>query len=327
MEDSSNKRSALETQFLNTGSKLREEEGEDLGLDQEGTPRLTRRMVNRDGSFNVTRKGYGIFKSRSLYHYFLTISASKFFAIIFGFYLSLNLLFALFFYLCGPGAIVGTTDSGERFFDCFFFSIQTFATIGYGILSPHGIIPNSLVMIEAFIGLLTVALVTGLFFSRFSRPTARIIFSHQAVIAPFQDRTSLQFRIANERQNQIIDLKARVVLSRLEPQGNIKIRKFHDLHLERSQVMFFPLLWTLVHDINDKSPLYNTTNKELEAIDAEILVLLSGTDDTFSQTVHTWTSYKPTEIVWGAKFKHILDENDKGYVSIDLHRLHEIEMS
>lgn len=325
------KYSTLETQVFQADRAFSadhdaQEKG-DLGFGTVVARRARRRLLNRDGSFNVHREGHNPFRSRSLYHYLLNVSWSGFFAIILCFYVAINLIFALLYFACGPNAVEGTvTDSSmARLLDSFFFSIQTFATIGYGKLTPSGLTANLLVTFEALIGLLSVALATGLFFARFSRPTARITFSKCAIIAPYQDQRAFMFRIVNERKNQIMDLGARVVMSRLEMEGQTIRRKFYDLQLERKKVMFFPLHWTIVHSIDDESPLYGVTAQELAQSDAEFLVLLSGMDDTFSQVVHSWSSYKQEEIIWGARFRSIIEENADGSLRIDLKRIHEID--
>jgi inward rectifier potassium channel len=172
-----------------------------------------------------------------------------------------------------------------------------------------------------------MALATGLFFARFSRPTARLRFSRFALIAPYRGGRAFEFRIVNERANQLFHMEARVVLNKLERDGQMMKRKFYELALERHKIMFFPLNWTIVHPITKESPLFNVTEKELTESDAEFLVMLAGVDDTFSQTVHCWSSYKYDEIIWGAKFTNILEELDDGRVKIDLHRVHEFDLA
>lgn len=299
----------------------------DLGFGPEVARKARCRLLNRDGSFNIHRRGYGFFQSRGVYHSCLNASWPRFFLGIFALYLSINAIFAILYYLCGPEALEGgsATTSLERFSEAFFFSVQTLATIGYGRVSPSGLIANVFVTLEALVGLLGFALATGLVFARFSRPTASILFSDQAVITPYHGKTAFGFRIVNQRNNQIINLHARLVMSRVEYQAGVLKRKFYDLPLERKQVMFFPLNWTIVHPIDEQSPLYQVSERELEVSDAEFMILLSGVDDTFSQEVHCWSSYKHNEIAWNARFTNILDEEQDGTLRIDLKRLNEIE--
>src|SRR5262245_52286735 len=170
---------------------------------------------------------------------------------------------------------------GGRFSQAFFFSIQTFATIGYGQVGPNGIAANLIVTIEALVGMMYQALATGLLFGRFARPRADILFSRMAVVAPYNDGYSLQFRIANLRRNEIIELEAQVLYSAMEPDGRGgTVRRYTRLALERNKVVFFPLSWTIVHPIDAASPLYGKSQGELRQTGAEILVLLSGIDET-----------------------------------------------
>ncbi|MFN8390959.1 MAG: ion channel [Bdellovibrionota bacterium] len=329
--------SAIETQIFSSSLFTAESAGaqtngaadelnRDLGFGTEILRRSRRRLLNRDGSFNVHRDGVSFLGSRSLYHTCLNVSWDIFFVSIFGAYLLVNLLFALAFFACGPGALANAaTTPSARFYSCFFFSVQTFATIGYGSMSPATLAANLVVTIEALVGLLGFALATGLFFARFSRPTARILFSRHAVMAPYHGKTSFQFRIANLRSNQLMHLEVRVILSIFERSGADLKRKFHELNLERDKVMFFPLNWTIVHPISHDSPLWGKTEAELAEAQAEFLVLLAGIDDTFSQTVYATSSYAHNELVWSAKFVNILEESEDGALRIDLNRIHEIE--
>jgi inward rectifier potassium channel len=162
-------------------------------------------------------------------------------------------------------------------------------------------------------------------FARFSRPDARIIYSHQAVVAPYRGINGLMFRIANERNSQLMQVGVQVLLSRMEPSAGGRVRRFYPLSLERDEVMFFPLTWTVVHPIDDKSPMAGITEAGFRETDPEILVLLTGTDEIFSQTVHSRSSYKNQEIVWGAKFSDMYEQSSDGMISVDLHRIHAVE--
>lgn len=304
-----------------------EEQNRDLGFGSVVARESHRRLLNRDGSFNVRRNGLSFWASLSVYHYLLTISWTRFIAFLAAAYLTVNALFGVAYVLCGPQALVGAQDHLDRpFLRAFFFSVQTFATIGYGGIAPAGLATNLVVTVEALVGLLSFALATGILFARFSRPTAQILFSKTAVIAPYRDRTAFEFRIANQRKNQIIELEAKVLLSRFEPESGSTIRRFHQLELERNKVVFFPLSWTIVHPIDEKSPLFGLTPADLSKTEAEFLVLLTGIDETFSQTVHSRSSYKADEVVWNAKFTDIFVHPDGDEpLKIDIGHLHEIE--
>src|SRR5262249_33054753 len=239
------------------------------------------------------------------YHTMLTLSWPGFFAVVSVLYLLFNIVFAEAFLLCGPDALAGPGSDmlGGHFSRAFFFSVQTFATIGYGQIGPNGLAANSVVTVEALVGVMSQALATGLLFARFARPTASILFSRQAIVAPYAGGRSLQFRIANRRRNQIMELEAQVLFTLMQPDESGRlVRRYHLLALERNRVTFLPLSWTIVHPIDDRSPLAGRTVDDLRRDAAEVLVLLSGTDETFEQTVHARTSYRADEIVWDARF-------------------------
>ncbi len=179
--------------------------------------------------------------------------------------------------------------------------------------------------LESMFGIFGIALTAGLVFSRFARPTANILFSANAIIAPYRGGHGLMFRIANQRSTQIIELEATVVFSRMVDEDGRRIRRFYPLTLERPKVVFFPLAWTIVHPIDKESPFYELTSEECIGSDAEIMVLLKGIDETFSQTVHTRSSFKAREIVWSAKFTDIYLREGENIVGIDIGRLSELQ--
>ena len=297
----------------------------DLGFGNRLAEESTARLLNRDGTFNVQRAGLSVFQSLGLYHYLLTISWGQFYILAALSYFVTNLIFAAGYFLCGPDSLHGSAATAPfgRYLDAFFFSVQTLATIGYGRLTPNGVPANIVVSIEALMGLLGFALITGILFARFSRPTMRIIFSHNALIAPYQGITAFEFRIANQRSTQLVNIQATVVMSLRNPETGK--RKFHGLPLEREKVMFFPLHWVVVHPIDELSPMRGMDSRRLADCDAEFFVLLSATDEVFSQTVYTRSSYKFNEVVWGAKFSDMFQKIEGGRVAIDLRHIHEIE--
>ncbi len=304
-----------------------EDPNADLGFGAVVARESRQRFLNPDGTFNVRREGLGFWQSLSLYHYLLTISWPWFLAWVMVAYVAANALFASLFLACGPRAVGGLSGAtpAERFTSAFFFSVDTLATIGYGNIVPLTVAANLLVTIEALVGLLGVAVVAGIVFARFARPTAKIIFSHNAIIAPYRDETALMFRIVNERSNQIVNLEAQVLMSRRKTGGTAD-REFIALALERPSVTFFPLSWTIVHPIDEKSPLYGMDEKALRKCDTEVLVLLNGFDETFSQTVHTRSSYKGDEIVYGARFRSMFNPpREDGVISVNVRRLSEFD--
>ncbi len=214
-------------------------------------------------------------------------------------------------------SLFGSSGSLEtRFAEAFFFSVQTFAGIGYGRLNPATFAADMLVTVESLFGLLGLALSTGLIFARFSRPTARILWSPNAVVAPYEDGTGLMLRIANGRRNQLIELQAKVIVIFFDSDRH---RRYHRLALERDSVTFFPLSWTIVHPILESSVLHSLTEHDLEARHTEILVLLTGTDESMNQTVHARSSYVADEILWQVRIEKMFKPIGKnGVLSIDL---------
>ena len=298
----------------------------DLGFGSVVARDSRQRLLNRDGSFNVRRDGMKPFASLSLYHHMLTLPWSKFLALVVTVFLAVNVVFGLAFLACGPEALHGAPAAdmgGNEFMRAFFFSVQTFATIGYGHISPAGLAANLLVTVEALTGLLVFALATGLLFARFSRPTAKIVFSEHALVAPYQGSTAFEFRIVNSRTSQLIEVECQLLFTQFHDD---RMRRFVPLELERRKVTFFPLSWTIVHVIDASSPLFGLSYDDLLANNAEFLVLLTGFDETFSQTVHTRSSYTPREIVWGGAFKNIYKPLDAtGTLSIDVGLLDDYE--
>ena len=215
-----------------------------------------------------------------------------------------NAAFAAAYLACGPGAL-GSETAGMRnhtYLRAFFFSVQTLSTIGYGQVIPIGTAANSLVTLESLVGLMGFGIVTGLMFARFSRPTAKVLFSRHALIAPYQNMTALEFRVANARSNELIEVSAKVLLSRFEEVDGIRTRRYYPLQLERTGVIFLPLTWTVVHPIDESSPLFGETPESLRESQSELLVLLSGFDEMFSATVQTRTSFIPDEVLFGYRF-------------------------
>ncbi len=283
---------------------LNEQDLRDLGFGAVVSRESQQRLLNRDGSFNVERKGLSLLESLSPYHVLLTMPWWQFFVLCAGWYFFANVVFALAYMACGKGALISTTPgiSLHPFWRAFFFSVETVSTIGYGNVVPVTLAANFLVTIEALAGLAGFAIITGLLFARISRPTANVLFSSHAVIAPYHGITALEFRVANARSNELIEVNAKVVVSRFEQVDGIHTRRYYPLKLERDGVVFLPLTWTVVHPIDDESPLHGHTPESLRNSNLEILVLLKAFDETFSTIVQTRTSYTFDDVVWGARF-------------------------
>ncbi len=297
----------------------------DPGLTNQFGNTLTR-AINRNGTFNVRREG----ESWRAFHPWLTLinmSWPGFISIILAGWLVANLAFALAYFELDASQLQGgvATDEFHRFLNDFFFSAQTLTTVGYGGLLPRGVAANFVASLEALLGLMAFAVGTGLLLGRISRPSARIRYSGNAIVAPYQTGSSLQFRIVNERRNNIMELGARVMLMTVIQKDGRRQRKFDLLRLERDSVVFFPLTWTVVHPIEEDSPLNGKTPADLEQLQAELLILVKGFDDTFSQTVFSRYSYRYDEIVWDTRFAPAFRIDDDGDIVLEMDRVGALE--
>jgi len=274
------------------------------------------RLLNRDGTFNARRRGMRGSQTWSPYHVLLNMSWGTFGLLLVSLFAGLNAAFALAFALCGPGAISGPNANtfGSLLLESFFLSAQTLSTVGYGHLAPASTTANIIAVVAMFVGFLMYAITAGLAFARFSRPMAKLVFSDRAVIAPHGDGTALMFRFANARRNQLVELQVKVLFSKLDRVGDSIERRFRQLELERERVAFIPLHLTVVHVIDAESPLYGLTKEDMTRGAAELLVLVTAMDETFSQTVHARTSYTHAEIEFGSRFTTVLTLADDGVV-------------
>ena len=277
------------------------------------------RLLNRDGSYNVRLEHSSVINRLLSYYTFLNLSWPRFFALFAGTYLLLNALFALLYVAAGPDELQGTMH-GSYYLRAFFFSVHTLATVGYGSISPVGTLANWIVTGETLIGWALFALFTGLVFARFSRPVAAILYSKNAIIAPYRDMTAFEFRVVNSKHNVLLNLEALVVLSRFENNGDSRERKYHTLKLERNKVAFFPLNWTVVHAIDKESPFWGWTKEMLIEAEAEIFILITAIDDTYAQSVNSRASYTAHEIEVGRRFVMMYEQQEKHMV-LDLERL------
>ncbi|MEZ2239886.1 ion channel [Microcoleus sp.] len=287
--------------------------------------RQPHRLVSRKGQFalNVVRLGLPRLHFADLYHGLLTLSWPRFFILISLLYVLTNSLFALA-YLAGGNCIANARPGS--FQDAFYFSVQTMATIGYGSMYPRTDYANTIVAVQAFFALWGVAMVTGLAFSRFSKPTARVVFSRVAVIAPFNGVQTLMYRTANQRFNQILEAQQRATLIRDEVTSDGDyMRRFYDLTLVRSQSPIFALTWTVMHVIDENSPLYKLSAKDLSEQQAEIVITLTGIDETVSQTIHARHSFVASEILWNMKFVDIISRTPEGKRVVDYTRFHDVK--
>ena len=303
------------------------EDPQDPGFGAKVSAASGQRLLNRDGTFNARRRGMRPTQAWSPYHDLLNMSWRRFMLSMLGLFVGLNAVFALAYALCGPGAISGPNAStfGSLLLESFFLSVQTLATVGYGHLAPASMAANIIAVVEMFVGFLMYAIAAGLAFSRFSRPMAKIIFSDRAVVTPHREESALMFRFANARKNQLVELEVKALFSMVEQVGGAPVRRYHQLELERSRVAFIPLHLTVVHVIAPTSPMFGLSKTDLAAGSAELLVLVTATDETFSQSVHARTSYTHDEIEFGSRFSTVLSLADDGVVEVDLRRFHQTE--
>ena len=281
------------------------------------------RLLNHDGTFNVRRNNLGPFHPYNAYNTLLKLTIPRLLAFLCLGYLLTNALFAALYWLCGPGAIAGAQETPLlRFEDSLFFSVQTLATIGYGRLVPVTAAANVLVAVEALVGLLGFAIVSGLLFARFTRPTAKITFSNNALIAPYEGGWALMFRLVNLRNHDLTEVRAVVSYARWAEIDGERSREFDQLTLERDSVIFLPLHWVIVHPITESSPMRGLTEATLGASEPELVCLITADDETFAQTVHARTSYDAADIVWGARFRDMYIA-DAAHIAIDMSRLHD----
>jgi inward rectifier potassium channel len=284
-------------------------------------PRI--KLTSQNGRFHIDGLDAWYHHWRDPYHLLLTLPWSLFLLGVSGIYITLNLLFATLYWMGGDA--IANAQPGS-FWDAFFFSVQTFASIGYGAMYPQTPYAHIVVTLEAIISIISIALLTGLTFARFTRSTARILFSQYAVVMPFHGVPTLMVRVANQRRNQIQEGQVQMYLLRdeIDEDGHF-MRRIHDLPLSRNQAPNFVLSWTLMHPLDATSPLYGASATSLQQTRSEILVLVQGIDGTISQPVHANHSYTGEEILWNYKFVDIFHTTEQGDRYLDLNNFHQVE--
>ncbi|MGL1887182.1 MAG: ion channel [Reichenbachiella sp.] len=297
----------------------------DPGLGQK-FDRIAERAINKDGQFNVKRINFP-YTFKNTYQVLIRMDWILFFTLLTIFIIGSNMVFASFYFLVGKNELSGLfgNDEVDLYMQCLYFSFQSFTTVGFGTISPIGHWTSMISSIESVFGLISFAFVTGLLYGRFSRPNARFQYSKNALMTLHEDVNSFQFRFVNNRSSQIIELKANVIFSYTKEEKGKFVRKFFNLELESEEILFLPLNWTLVHKIDEASPLFNVSKEELEKGTAEIMILIKGFDDTFSQLVHSRYSYTWDEIVWGAKFVKPFYVDDQGQTILDSNLIDQYE--
>ncbi len=304
--------------------KIRQENTENSGFGN----RASGRFINKDGLPNVRRRGVNVLNRLSWYHTMLNLSSFRFITYLVLMYIVINLVFACIYYLIGVEHLTGIDKSNplDEFIDVFFFSSQTFTTVGYGRIAPVGFMASLVATFEAFLGLLTFAIATGLFYGRFSRPRAYLRFSDIAVIAPFQDVTALMFRLAPYKNNALTD--ADVTLStaiEINEEGVVK-SNFYRLETQLSKINTLALNWTIVHKIDENSPFFGFSVDDFKNTNIEIIVHVRAFDEVFSNTVVQRSSYVSREIIYGAKFVTMYyPDKEKDSTILDLDKINEYQ--
>ena len=293
-------------------------------MSSSSAPRPDARNLGAKASLpRIQARGRKLAPYEDFYHWVLTLTWPRFFGWVTVGYMLVNLLFGTAFFL-----LHGSVANANGFLDCFFFSVETFATIGYGEMNPVGNVGHMLMTIEALAGILASATITGLTFARLARPTARVLFSEKAVTAKRDGKLHLMFRMANWRRNQIAEaqLAVMVLLTETTAEGET-MRRPHSIKLVRDKNPMFLLSWTAMHPIDEDSPFYGEgAMDKLRAMKAEIFLSLTGLDDTLGQTIHTRYRYLLDDIVHNARFADILVTSDDGVRVIDFDKFHEIEL-
>jgi len=272
------------------------------------------RFINKNGRANIEKKGIGFLEKISWYHTMLLLPRWKFFLIIVLFYVCINLIFATIYLLIGVQSLgeIPSPSTLTNFAESFFFSTQTFTTVGYGRISPIGFLSSSVAAFEALLGLLSFALATGLLYGRFSKPVAYLRFSHNALIAPYRETNALMFRLVPFKNTNLVDAVVSVTLGMTLEENGVKLNRFYQLDLEFSTVNALTLSWTVVHPITEKSPFYNFTKNDFENMTGEVVVSVRAFDDMFSNIVVARTSYVFGEIYYGGKFEPMFERDNSG---------------
>jgi len=283
------------------------------------------RFINRDGSFNLRREGTSFWDRFNIYQVMISLPLWKFITAILVFFIVINLLFTTVYLWLGTEQLQGLlsqTDWG-KFKELYFFSTQTFTTVGYGRINPIGDGASFVASLEALAGLLSFALATGLIYGKFSRPRAHLVFSDHALISPYRDGTGLMFRFATYKERHALtDVEVQVNIALLVQENGKPVYKFYDLPLERKRIESLPMNWTVVHHINESSPLLGFSEEDMKLADVELYVLVRGFDDVYANVVLKRTSYTFEEIKFNRKFIPMYRESENGKTTIlEMHKL------
>lgn len=322
---------AKESRFFKT--KLLQQQSKELGFGT--TDARQRRLINPDGTYNYARTGLGLFQSFNVFHFLITATWLRLMVVIVLWYTAVNAIFVGVYYMVGVQELTGMNHEtlNKEFWEVYFFSAQTLTTVGYGRINPIGFGASAVASIEALVGLMSFAIITGILYARFSKAPSIIRFSKKAIVAPYmsqgQEITGLMVRIANTYNTSLMNMKAQITTSlldfeNLDTEGQ-PIRRFLSLGLERDTITFFPSSWTIVHPIDENSPFYGMNQTDFEKSLPEVMILISGFDDTFDQNVFSRSSYSIDVIEWGAKFIKIFGFDAEGQATVDLSKLDSFE--
>lgn len=283
---------------------------ENTGFDN-STGNASGRLINRDSSSNIIRTGIARADMYSAYHTFINMPFTHFaFFSLMAFFVA-NLLFATCYFFLGHEALgIPNKSNWFLFTESFFFSVQTITTVGYGHYYPVCFAANVLAAIEALFGCMSLAVLTGLLYGRFSRPKAYLIFSKHALIAPFREGRALMFRMAPYKNTIITDAEVKLNLAMTEEIDGKRVSKFYSLDTDVSKINTLSLNWTIVHPLNEESPLSSLTPENISQAEFEILIFFTAFDEDFSNTIKTRYSYNQHEIIFNAKFNQMFKRSD-----------------
>ena len=287
--------------------------------------RATKRVINPDGSYNIHRKGvrHGI---RDIFRYLTEIPWPKFFLLLFCGYVVINVFFTIIYLICGFENIAGIDPkNGNVYFQAFFFSIQTFTTVGYGTLAPLGVATQTVAAIEAFVGFMSFSLATGLLYGRFSRPTSRIVFSDHILYSKHKDGYSFKLKLANERDTVLLEAEAKIIATfdEVDEKGDITKRYFRPV-LEIDHIDLMPFTWTLVHYIDNDSPFFGMDKDDLLKANVEFLIMFKAYSEVFGTYIHTRKSYTEEDIIWNKNFRKIFNPNAHGIIELDIREINDL---
>ncbi|MFN8276716.1 MAG: ion channel [Chitinophagales bacterium] len=303
----------------------RRQSGVDIGLDRQGQ-KGRQRTINKDGSYNIRRITDGPVNFE-LFHWLINTTWSHYWMGVAGYYTAVNIIFAGIYYWIGPENINGisATDGVNDFLQCFFFSVQTFTTVGYGGMHPASEAASWVASVEAFLGLMIFAIATGTLYGRFSKPRQKIKYSQNAIVARHADGLALQFMVANNGSSNLMEVEATVNFSWVEMRGEERIRQFKTLPLEISKIAMFPTSWVVNHQIDSDSPLWGWGPDAYVEHDIEVFCMIKAYDETFSGTIYSRASFTAGDVVYGARFKRPFHVSESGQLVMDMRMVGEYD--